>query len=108
MKAQGAQAAVQARRQYLLDGGFEYQIRTLSNAAGRAKSQADTFANKVVPAYQSALRAQEHLYSVGRGNLMEIWQIFKSTNEAQLQSAKLLLESMKARVQLSLLVGEEI
>jgi hypothetical protein len=39
---------------------------------------------------------------------MEIWQIFKSTNEAQLQSAKLLLESMKARVQLSLLVGEEI
>ena len=108
MKAQGAQAAVQARRQYLLDGGFEYQIRALRNAAVRSKTQADTFARKVVPAYQTALSAQERLYSAGKGNLMEIWQIFKSTNEAQLQSAKLLLESMKARVELSLLVGEEM
>lgn len=108
MKAHSAQAAVQARRQYLLDGGFEYQIRTLRNAAVRSKAQADTFASKVVPAYQTALSAQERLYSAGRGNLMEIWQIFKSTNEARLQSAKLLLESMKARVELSLLVGEEM
>jgi len=108
LRATAAQAASEARQRLLMGGGLEHQITTLRNAAVRSKEQSDIFSGKVVPAYQAALRSQERLYSVGRGTIMEMWQVFKLSNEVKVQSANLLLDSIKARSQLSMLIGEEV
>jgi hypothetical protein len=54
------------------------------------------------------LNAQEKLYTKGKGNVLQDWQTLRLLNEVQTQSLSLWLEGTSARIQLSLLIGEEV
>jgi outer membrane protein TolC len=87
---------------------LETQVRSLHAAVVAATEQAELYSAKVVPAYEAALRSQEKLYAQGKGNVLQVWQTLRLFNEARNEALTLWLGAATARIQLSLLVGEEI
>ncbi len=101
-------AATQRKREFLVQGGLESQVRILRRSAQGAAEQARIYETKVVPAFREALRAQERLYSQGKGNVLQIWQALRTYSDAQRESLNVWLQALGARMQLSLVVGEEV
>ena len=107
-QTQGERTAAQRRQEFLKSGGFETQIRILRAASAAALERAELFSSKAVPAFDVALHSQEQLYTAGKGNVIQVWQTLRSYNDAQVEGLALWLEAMTNRIQLSLLVGEEV
>jgi cobalt-zinc-cadmium efflux system outer membrane protein len=107
-RAQATEMAARRRKELLSDGGLETQVRSLHAAVVAATEQAELYSAKVVPAYEAALRSQEKLYAQGKGNVLQVWQTLRLFNEARNEALTLWLGAATARIQLSLLVGEEI
>jgi cobalt-zinc-cadmium efflux system outer membrane protein len=107
-RARAAEMAARRKKELLSDGGLETQVRSLRSATVAATEQADLYATKVVPAYEAALRSQERLYAQGKGNVLQVWQTLRLFNEARNEALTLWLGAATARIQLSLLVGEEL
>ncbi len=107
-RAQATEMAARRRRELLSDGGLEAQVRSLRNAVVAATEQSEMYSTKVVPAYEAALRSQERLYAQGKGNVLQVWQTLRLFNEARNEALTLWLGAATVRIQLSLLVGEEI
>lgn len=101
-------AVAQRKREFLAQGGLQEQVRTLRRSAQSSVEQSRIYESKVVPAFKEALRAQERLYSQGKGNVLQIWQALRTYNDAQRESLSMWLQALGARMQLSLLVGEEV
>ena len=107
-RAKAKHKAAKVRSDFLVNGRFKSKINNLRDAAINSQEQADIFLQNVIPAFGAALEAQEKLYSQGKGNVIEVWQTLRTLNEVQSQGLLLWLEAISIRVQLSLLVGEEI
>lgn len=107
-QTQGERTAAQRKQEFLKSGGFETQIRILRAASAAALERAELFSSKAVPAFDVALHSQEQLYTAGKGNVIQVWQTLRSYNDAQVEGLALWLEAMTNRIQLSLLVGEEV
>ncbi len=107
-RAQALEMSARRRKELLSDGGLEAQIQALHNAVVAAIEQAELYSAKVVPAYEAALRSQEKLYTQGKGNVLQVWQTLRLFNDARHEALTLWLGAATARIQLSLLVGEEI
>jgi cobalt-zinc-cadmium efflux system outer membrane protein len=101
-------AATQRKREFLAQGGLESQIRVLRRSAQSSVEQARIYESKVVPAFREALRAQERLYSQGKGNVLQIWQALRTYSDAQRESLSLWLQALGSRMQLSVVVGGEV
>lgn len=101
-------AATRRKREFLNQGGLESQVRILRRSAQSSAEQARIYESKVVPAFREALRAQERLYSQGKGNVLQIWQALRTYSDAQRESLNVWLQALGARMQLSLVVGEEV
>jgi outer membrane protein TolC len=96
------------RREFFAKGGLENQIARARSAAEHARAQATVYRSKVVPAFQRAVSAQERLYQQGKSSVIQLWQALRAYSEAREQALALEVEAINARVQLSLLIGEEI
>lgn len=101
-------AAAERRRQLFAAGGVEAQVRALRLAAESSAEQANIFERSVVPAFGGALRSQEQLFAQGKGNVMQVWQTLRTYNDAQREALVVSLAAINARVQLSIVVGEEL
>ena len=108
MRTGAEQQVIKRKKTFFDEGGLEAQIRYLRNSAQNSKEQADIFAINVVPSFEGALQAQERQYESGKGNVLQVWQTLRALNDVQTQSLTHWLEAVTARVQLSILVGEEI
>ena len=73
-----------------------------------AAEQAELYSKKVVPAFHEALRSQERLYAQGKGSVLQVWQTLRTFNDAEREALAVWLTAATARMQLSLLVGEEV
>lgn len=107
-RAKAKHQAVKAKKDLLVNGGFKSKIKNLRNAAINSQEQADIYLQRVIPAFNAALEAQEKLYSQGKGNVIQVWQTLRTLQDVQYQGLLLWLEAISIRVQLSLLIGEEI
>lgn len=107
-QADSEQASARRKREFLWGGGFQAQIRLLRAASVTALERAELFSSKAVPAFEAGLRSQERLFSAGRGSVIEVWQTLRSYNDAQIEGLALWLEAATKRIELSLLVGEEV
>lgn len=107
-QAYGEQVAARRKQEYLANGGFETQIRISRAASTTALERANLFSTKAVPAFDMALQSQERLFSAGKGGVTEVWQTLRSYNDAQVEGLALWLEAITKRIELSLLVGEEL
>jgi cobalt-zinc-cadmium efflux system outer membrane protein len=107
-RAEAEQSALSRKKALLEAGGLEAQVKALHGAALRADEQADIFAKKVLPAYEAALTSQERIFSQGKGSVLQVWQMLRIFNEARSEALSLHLAAATARIQLSLLVGEEV
>jgi outer membrane protein TolC len=107
-RAVAERSYVQRKKEYVVTGGLESQIRSLRQATVRAKEQLDIYSNKVVPSFGAALDAQERLYTEGKGNVLQVWETLKTYNQVRTDSVTLWLEAMSMRAHLSVLVGEEV
>jgi len=96
------------RSAFLSNGGLATHIKALRQAIISSEEQANIFTTKVTPAFKKAFKSQEHLYAQGKGNVLQVWQTLKTLNEVQTQGLQLLLEARSRRIQLSILIGEEI
>lgn len=96
------------KNRFAHDGGIIHILANLHTAAANKQEQADIYRLKVIPAFEAALNNQERLYSEGKGNILQVWQALRTSNEAQQHGLQLWLESVNFRAQLSILVGEEI
>lgn len=101
-------AAAERRRDVLVGGGLETQVRALRIAAESSAEQANIFQRNVVPSFREALRSQEQLYAQGKGNVMQVWQTLRTYNDAQREALVVSLAAVTTRMQLSVLVGEEL
>ena len=108
IRSRAEQRFVEAKSTFLSNGGLEVQIKNLRRAAESSKEQSEIFSLKVIPSFEAALRSQEKLYAEGKGNVLQVWQTLRTFNEVQTQGLQLWLEAVSVRVQLSLLVGEEV
>lgn len=107
-KAQAERKVQQVRSEFIKNGGLENQIATLRAAVVAAEEQVSLFINKVAPAFEKAFSAQERLYAEGKGNVLQVWQTLRNLNEVQAQGLQLYLAAKALRIQLSILIGEEI
>jgi cobalt-zinc-cadmium efflux system outer membrane protein len=105
-----AELEVARRKGELLSAGgaLEQRVSALRLAALSADEQARIFQHKVVPAFESALKSQERLYSQGKGSVLEVWQTLRTYNEARRESLSVWLAAASARAQLVSFVGEEL
>lgn len=94
--------------EYLNQGGLSAQIVNVRRAVAEYQDQSRIFLKSVVPSFEKALRSQEKLYQEGKGNVMQVWQTMRAYNEARTEALTLWLDAVSARIQLSVLVGEEI
>ena len=108
MRSQADQISARRRRDFLNQGGLEEQVRALRSAAVSASEQAELYSKRVVPAFEEALRSQERLYTQGKGSVLQVWQTLRTCNDAQRESLAVWLNAAVSRMQLSLLVGEEV
>ncbi len=102
-----ANAALRTR-EILRNGGLEARVRALRRAAISSAEQARVMHSKVVPAFERALAAEEQLHKEGKASVLEVWQTFRIFNDAQREALAMWQTSLHARVQLSLMVGEEL
>ena len=107
-KATAEQAVIKRKRELLANGGLEEQIRLLRISAESFEKQHELYSKKVVTSFEAALRSQEKLYNEGNGDIIQVWQTFRTLNEVQVQALNLWLEVLEARIKLSILIGEEI
>ena len=107
-QAVGEQVSARRKREFLASGGFQTQVRIQRAASVTAIERAELFSSKAVPAFELALANQERLFSAGRGSVVEVWQTFRTYNDAQIEGLSLWLEAATKRIELSLLVGEEV
>ena len=107
-RAKAKHKAAKVRNDFLANGGFKSKIKNVRDAAVNSQEQADIYLRKVIPAFSAALEAQEKLYSQGKGNVIQVWQTLRTLQDVQSQGLLFWLEAISIRVQLSLLVGEEI
>lgn len=96
------------KRETLGNGGLEARIRALRIAAASSTEQARVMHSKVVPAFEKALASEEQLYREGKANVLGVWQTFRIFNDAQREALVVWQASLHTRVQLSLIVGEEL
>jgi outer membrane protein TolC len=108
MRANAEVKSTKSKHNYFNDGGFEIQIKIMRAAAFAAQEQVKIFYNKVIPSFKAALSAQEKLYQQGNSNPVQVWQTFKSLNDAQSQALELWLNATLLRSQLSIFIGEII
>jgi cobalt-zinc-cadmium efflux system outer membrane protein len=108
MKADAELRVAQQRRDFFGKGGFESQVVRAYSAAEHARAQAALYRLKVVPAFQRAVSAQERLHQQGKSSVIQVWQALRAYSDAREQSLMLEVEAINARVQLSLLIGEEV
>ena len=107
-KAQAERKVAEIRSSFAKNGGLENQILTLREAVANSEGQAQLFTKKVIPSFEKAFQSQEKLYAQGNGNVLQVWQTLTILNEVQAQGLQLLLEARALRIQLSILIGEEI
>lgn len=107
-RAEAEQNTARRKRDFLLQGGLESKVKALRSAAVSAAEQADIYSKKVVPAFHEALRSQERLYAQGKGSVLQVWQTLRTFNDAEREALAVWLAAATARMQLSLLVGEEV
>lgn len=107
-RARAAKKVAEVKSIYLKTGGLESQITSLRNAIIRCQEQEKLYQEKVIPAFKNAFAAQESLYARGRGSVLQIWQSLIILNEARTEALKLSLEGAAHRLQLSILIGEEL
>jgi outer membrane protein TolC len=108
MRSTAGQKVAETRSNFHSNQGLEAQIRNLRRATLSTQEQSDLFTKKVIPSFEAALRSQERLYAEGKENVLQVWQTLRTFNEAQTQGLLLWLEAVSARVQLSILIGEEV
>ena len=108
MRATSMSGLVQQKQIFLDEGGLQNQLANLLNAATAAKAQSEIYTNKVVPNFKIALEVQEKIYTQGKGNILQVWQMQRALYESQMKELELWVESLKSRIKLSILVGEEI
>lgn len=107
-KANAERKIAEIRSTYIKNGGLENQITTLRDAVASSEEQVQLFTKKVIPSFEKAFQAQEMLYAKGQGNILQVWQTLRALNEVQTQGLQLALEAKSLRIQLSILIGEEI
>lgn len=108
MRARAARKVVEAKSGYFKTGGLENQILNLRKAISSSREQAELYSRKVIPAFANALEAQERLYARGKGSVLQVWQSLITLNEVQIEELKLSLQAKTLRLQLSILIGEEL
>jgi len=107
-RAAGDRQAAISRKSFLRQGGLDARVTSASVAAVSAQRQVEMYRSEVVPSFEQAFRAEERLYKEGKGSLLDLWQTFRAMNEARLNELSLQTAAIKHRVDLSVLVGEEI
>jgi outer membrane protein TolC len=108
VRAEAEHFVMRSKNQFLQGGGIEFIVRSLRAAAASSQRQADLYRSKVIPAYENALGAEERLYREGKGSVLDVWQTFRVVNESRVSELMLQLEAIRSRVQLSIMVGEEV
>ena len=108
MIAKAESATVRQKQSFFSNQGREAQISMLRNAAMYSAEQARIFKAKVIPSYEHALHAQEKQYRTGTGDLSLVWQTLRSLTGAQREYSQLWLTAVTSRVQLEILIGEEV
>ena len=108
MVARAESATVRQKQSFFSNQGREAQIIALRSAAMYSAEQARIFKEKVIPSYERALQAQEKQYRTGTGDLSLVWQSLRSLTEAQREYSQLWLAAVTSRVQLEILIGEEV
>lgn len=108
IKARSQQVVTEKRISYLTEGGLIHQIALLRQAAENAQQQSILYSSKVIPAFARALAAQEKLYARGKGSVLQVWQALRAHTEAQAQGLQHWIQAVAIRVELSIVIGEEV
>ena len=104
----GELRAAEARRNYVKEGAFSDEISALVDAVNLALSEAELFESKVVPAFQDSLRFQERQFREGSGSIFQIWQTQRELFESQAKALELWTKAFSLRIELEILVGQEL
>lgn len=104
----GELRAAEAQRNYVNEGTFNEEISAFVAAVNLALSEAALFENKVVPAFQESLNFQERQFRAGSGSIFQIWQTQRELFESRAKALELWTKAFSLRIELEILVGQEI
>lgn len=107
-RAEAERVAAMRKREFLTGGGLQVQIQMARQAAVQLAEQSLVYEQKVVPAFHEALRSHERLYMQGTGSVMQVSQTLRVYTDAQQEALGVRMQALGARMQLSLLIGEEV
>ena len=85
-----------------------HRISLMRSAVVAKREGAEEYTRRVVPSFDSALRAQMQLYMSGKGNVMQVWQMLRELTAVKSEAVQRVVAAEIARAQLSVMVGEEL
>lgn len=90
------------------NGTGKHRLTLMRSVAASKLSGAALYQSKVVPSFESALKAQIQMYKSGRGNVMQVWQMLRELTSVKGEAVQRAVAAEIARAQLSIMVGEEL
>ncbi len=100
--------AAKARRDYIENGAFQDEIASMVDAVNLAIDEAALFDSKVIPAFRDSLRFQEKQFAAGSGSIVQIWQTQRELFDAHGRSLELWTKALGLRIELEILIGQEL
>ena len=100
--------AVRAKRDYGHSSEFQEEIASIVDAANLAMDEATLFETRIVPAFRDSLQFQEKQFAAGNGSLLQIWQTQRELFETQSKSLERWTKAFALRIELEILIGEEL
>lgn len=97
-----------AASQYLTNGAFEDELSALYLAVTTTERQLQIYRNEVIPNLLKSLYLQNQQLERGQGSVTQVWQIQQQLLSAESSAIDVWQSSIRARLQLWSLVGEEV
>ena len=107
-RASASKSLSQSQREYFSSDAFKAELLATRKVALLYEKQASLYETQVIPKLQQSLKALSNQYEAGSASVFEVLQSQREQISAEGDWLELVIKSISARAELSILTGEEI
>jgi hypothetical protein len=108
MKTKSALESREVEASYYTDELFNEEKTLLFESLEASAAQAKRYTETILPALRNAFTAAVHEFDAGQANPLQIWQLHQELLDAQDEYLTLWIKTLSERVELSILLGNEL
>lgn len=106
-EANAVKKSAQTTATYYRSETFRSQLQLLQQSISSSLRQLELYETKVIPSFQSALKAYNQQLRSGQGTVLQVWQVAVSLNESYERYTELWIKTFSERTELSIFLQED-